>query len=73
MKKEWWCGYDKYETREDALHACDETDLGTAGMTWNGFDYYDRDTKESWRPVQECEVDEDGEINQCETIGYRKV
>ncbi|MBQ8697651.1 MAG: hypothetical protein IJ521_01435 [Schwartzia sp.] len=70
--KKYYCGLDEYANRADALEACDVTELDTEGMIWNGEIYHDRDTGESWKPMQECEIDETGDIEYAETIGYRR-
>ena len=70
--KKYYCCLDEYQTREEAIALCDVRDLDTTGMMWTGERYYDRDAKESWFPVQECEVDENGDVEYAETIGYKK-
>lgn len=61
-----------FVSKEEARAACDTpATLDTDGMIWNGEFYYDRDSKTEYWPVEEFEIDEDGEIVQgVELIGY---
>lgn len=73
MKKAWYGYHTDYKSREDALAACDVNDLDTDGMVWNGESYWDNDKKETWWPIDENEIDENGEFIQClDRLGYKK-
>lgn len=72
MKKEYYGHHKTFLDKADALESCDVESLDTDGMDWNGEMYYDRTTKESWWPVYENEMDDDGELIQGDVIGYIK-
>ena len=69
---DWYCKHETFDTREAALEAVEIADLDTAGMTWNGEMYFDRETMTEYWPVYECEHDENGEMIQAHILGYKE-
>ena len=74
MKTKFYGYGQEYKTREEAEHAADVKELDTTGLIWNGEMYHDNETGADYWPIDELEVDEDGEIiQQIDRLGYYKI
>ncbi len=69
------CGYEKFESLEDAQHEVNVVEKEFYDEDWNGFCYIEKENDHEYEywPVNVYEIDENGEIVQeIARLGYVK-